>query len=72
MENQEPDELGRKYEVGLLDKAFGLQQLVFNLTFYGNVLGDPLFGGLSQILVLREMALFNQYRPIVKLEGEGP
>lgn len=61
MENQEPYELGSKYEVGLLDKALGLQQLVFTLTFYGNVLGDPPLGCLSQILVLREIALFNQF-----------
>lgn len=69
MENQKPDELGVKCEVGLLDNASGVQHPVYALTVYGFVLGNPPLRGLSRILLLLKMALLNNVTPILKLEG---
>lgn len=71
MANQEPDELGSKREVGLLDKACGIQHQVCTLTIYGYVMGNPPPGVLSHIPFLLEMALLNQFLVVVKLGGEG-
>lgn len=71
MADQETNELGSKFEVGLLDKASRLQQPVCTLTIHRNVLGDLPLGGLSQILVSHEMTLISQLPVVVKLGCKG-
>lgn len=63
MEDQGPNEIGSKCEVVLLDNASGIHYPVCSLMIHENVMGDPSIGGLSQILVLLEMALLNQLPP---------
>lgn len=63
MEDQEPNELGSKCEVVLLDNSSGLHYQVCSLMIHENVMGDPSTGGLSEILLSLEMALLNQLSP---------
>ena len=68
MSEHYPKKHGFEGEVSLLDTFLGLHYPIGSLTIIR--LCNPLLGGLSQLWLMLEPAMFNQLAPIVKLDGE--
>ena len=73
VEDNQPQKPRREGQVRLLDGSLRLGHPVSTLSINGQVQGHPHLGGLYQGWLTRELAIFDNLPPVVKLGGErGP
>ena len=63
----QPQKHCHEYQVRLLDGSLRLGNTVTTLSINGQVQGHPLLGGLSQQWLTQELAIFDNFPPVVKL-----